>query len=338
VAPAQALDLGAVTGLDVRPYRPGDEAGILALFDRAFSRPAPPGFWEWKYRQSPVEIQAIVALDGAGRIVGHVGGVPVWAQAKGQRVAVAQATDWAVDPDYRRGLRRGRLLRALVDCYMDTYYGAESDRAMTMGVPVPDALRLALTHPRIKTFRPFTALVRDLPSSPVPRSWRLRIGEVALDDPVTDRLWARLGRQFAMATLRDRAYLGWRYARSPVVRYRALGVFDRWRGRLEALAVVRREWEGQPFAIVMDWLAPRERPEVGRVLLAACETEARAAGRTQLMAWFPPGSPEARLLASAGYAERPTPYTLIVTLHSPLLSPDWVGAHWYYTVGDMDIL
>jgi len=37
-------------------------------------------------------------------------------------------------------------------------------------------------------------------------------------------------------------------------------------------------------------------------------------------------------------AERPTPYSLIVTLNSPLLSLDWVGAHWYYTVGDMDIL
>jgi GNAT superfamily N-acetyltransferase len=325
-----------VTGLDVRPYRPGDESGIVALFDRAFVRPAPPGFWAWKYAQGPVGIDTIVVLDAGGRVVAHMGGVPVFAQLRGQRVTIAQTTDLAVDPDYRRGLRGGRLLVELTDCYRDTSCAA--GRAMLLAVPIPDALRLLLTRPRIDALRPFTALLRDLPISPGPRSWRLRVGEVALDDPGTDRLWARLARQFPMATIRGRAYLGWRYARRPVVRYRALGVFDRWRGRLEALAVLRPEWERQPFAVVMDWLAPRERPEVGRFLLAACEAEARAAGRSQLMAWFPPGSPEAGLLTSAGYAEWPTPYTLIVTLNSPLLSLPWVGAHWYYTVGDTDIL
>jgi hypothetical protein len=326
-----------VTDLEVRPYRPGDEAAFGAWFARAFGRAAPTGLWAWKYGANPVGVTALLALDGGARLVAHLGGTPVWARLRGRRVSVVQATDWGVDPDYRRGLRGGRLLAQLADRFLDTFCGPHSGHALFWGVPIRAALAVLARRPRVETVQSAQAWLREVPPAPPPRDWRWRIQVLALDDAALDALWARLAPQYAFATIRDRAYFAWRYARCPFVRYHGVAVADRWRGRIEAVAVLRAEWEGQPYAVVVDWLAPRDRPAVGRLLLAACEARARALGREHLLGWFPAGSPEAALLAAAGYAAHAVPYTMVVARNDPALTLDELRTAWYYTAGDTDV-
>jgi len=120
-----------------------------------------------------------------------------------------------------------------------------------------------------------------------------------------------------MTVVRDSRYLTWRYVRCPVAAYHCLGLYDRPGGRLEALAVVRPEFPGWPFAVLADWVVPQDRPEVGAALLAACEDLARAAGRAQLFTWVPSWSPEAAFFRAQGYRDEPTPYRIVASAHTP---------------------
>jgi hypothetical protein len=333
------VDVGkaGLTSWTVRLYEPGDEARVLDLFVRAYGRRPVPDYWEWKFGRNPVgKILAVLGFDDAERLVAHFAGVPVLAKVRDRVLPVCQGVDWMIDPEYRRGLRQGRVF-AEVAGHFFTSFGNEADGALIFGVPIAATRRMLLGVLGQEDFAGVTALVRDLGEPLRAGRWRYRVRPVALDAPEVDALWARLAPQFDLATIRDRRYLHWRYAQCPLVRYEVIGVAHRWRGHLEGLAVLRPQFEGWPFAVLVDWLAPRDEPELTRRLLAAAEARARSYGQGQLMAWFPPGGPEARALIAAGYREAETPYRLVGSLHSPLLTLDWVREHWYFTGGDTDV-
>lgn len=318
----------------VRPYQPGDEMAIVDLYRRAFRKEPAPGYWSWKFKDNPVEIQAVLAFDAAGNLAAHVGGMPVLTKVRDRVLPVSQGVDWMVDPAYRRGLRQGRVITRITDLFFATY-GNEAQGALIFGIPIPSLRSILLAHGQ-EDFQPVSGLIRDLPGDLTPLQWSPRVRPVALEDPQVGAVWEGLAPQFAMATLRDRRHLTWRYGRCPVVTYQCLGVYDRLHRRLEGFAILREEFPGWSFSVLVDWLAPRNRPEVGRELLAACEAQARAWGRSQLMTWFPPESPEAREFIKAGYREMPTPYHLVGSLYTLLLTADWLRQHWYYTPGDTD--
>jgi hypothetical protein len=61
----------------VRPWRPGDEAGILALFNSVFGegdpnfQPRTPEQWRWLYRDNPAGSQIVVASIARNRRPAH---------------------------------------------------------------------------------------------------------------------------------------------------------------------------------------------------------------------------------------------------------------------------
>lgn len=61
-----------------RKYKPGDEAGILALIKKTFMKWSKRtiDYWRWKYLASPLDPRVYVALDG-GKIIGAFCEIPI---------------------------------------------------------------------------------------------------------------------------------------------------------------------------------------------------------------------------------------------------------------------
>ena len=92
--------------LEFRNYRPGDEAGIVALLSLVFRKKRELDWWRWYYCDNPAGKGLIrLALD-QGRIVGHRALVPyqIW---NGSAYAVPAKQQMPPIPTAREGVFSG---------------------------------------------------------------------------------------------------------------------------------------------------------------------------------------------------------------------------------------
>lgn len=325
----------------VHPYRPGDEVRIIDLFQRVFGVVRSLDHWRWKFQANPVgHYYMRLAETPAGEVVGQYVGLPARA-IYGERTRIfTQIIDVAVDPRFRRGLKRPGLFGTLADAYIDDYL-ASGKVSIGYGFPTPEALRIGQRVAGYVPLHPVIRLVLDLDGRESKRrSWRSRRLSVEPIDRFgdeVDQLWERTGSGLGVATIRDSRYLNWRYVDCPDVRYTALAARRWFNGDLAGMAILRLGVGDQPIACLVDWLVPPGDTTTADLLLHHCERRSREAGMTQLQAWFPPSAWPHRLLLERGYRLEPTLYHLVALTKVPDVSLEWVDQHWYYTMGDSDI-
>ncbi len=94
------------SNFEYRKYKPGDEAGIVALLKKVFPKwsKRTVNYWRWKYLASPLDPRVYVALDG-GRIIGAFCEIPLSIKLGDEIVGGVYGDDTATDPSYRgRGI------------------------------------------------------------------------------------------------------------------------------------------------------------------------------------------------------------------------------------------
>jgi GNAT superfamily N-acetyltransferase len=217
-------------GLVLRPGVPEDDAGIRDLVagvmgwgenDRA------ERMWTWKHEESPFGRSARWVAEDAGRIVA-VRIFLRWefAAAGGQVQRAVRAVDTVTDPAYRgRGLFRRLTLQAIDDLaregvgfVFNTPNHMSRPGYLSMGWESHGRVPVAVWA---KGLTGWTAMVRsrvpaDLGSLPSDAGFP---ATDALDDDAVTVL-ARPGR--SIGTRRSAAYLRWRYAGLPDLRYRVV--------------------------------------------------------------------------------------------------------------------
>ena len=335
---AVSAGLGSLT---FRPYRPGDEAGIFALFKTAYGKDRSPAYWRWKYCDNPAGQQIMLAVTEAGEVVGQYAAVPAWAASGGRRYLLSQAVESMVEHRFRRGLKNPGLQVTLVRRFYEAYMGADAG-AMAYGFPIPVYCRLlvrtgvcTVLHRVVQLERELIADARDLGRGLT--ALRYRIEQVSRFPAAVDRLWRRCQQELPLAIIRDSRYLNWRYAECPGAPYTMLLATDRWTGQIVGAAVVRLGFEGRPVASLVDWLVPVARRNLAEALLGRCHALASVSGQSRMEAWFPEHASQFQFLKARGYRPTPTQYEIVVEPFVPELSREWVGGHWYYTMGDSDI-
>jgi len=327
--------------LTIRPYQPGDEVRIFDLFQRVFGVARSLDHWRWKFQANPVGRYFMrLAETPAGEVVGQYVGLPARA-IYGERTRIfTQIIDVAVDPRFRRGLKRPGLFGTLADAYINDYL-ASGQVPIGYGFPTPEALRIGQRVAGYVPLHPVMCLVLDLDGQDGTRpSWRtrrLRVDAIDRFGNEADRLWAQIGPGLGVATVRDSRYLNWRYADCPDVRYTLLAARRWFDADLAGAAILRLGVRDQPIACLVDWLVPPGDASTADLLLYHCERRSREAGMTQLQAWFPATAWPHHLLLERGYRPEPTLYHLVALTKVPDVSLEWVNAHWYYTMGDSDI-
>lgn len=334
--------------ITIRLYRPGDEAGILALFNEVFAeddpgfRPRTMAEWRWEFLDNPAGNQITLGVDADGRIVAQYAFLPAMAHLDGAIVRCGQGIDSIVHRDYRSGLKReGAFLK--VARHHFAHYGVPERSAYDYGFPNRKALRVGvhqLGYDKIAS--PVVALARNLfahpDDAPVGAGAERSCAVVRVErfGPEADALWARLEPALRMATRRTSEYLNWRYADCPVARYDAFALVEPG-GGWRAAWIVRRDWTGPPILALYELLVAQEdRPALARVLEHAV-AHARRGGQGRVEMWIPPWSPLFAAAREQGFAAEDSLFHLCIKRHWPGLEAQWCRERWFYTIGDADV-
>ena len=223
--------------LTIRPYTPGDEEAILALLRVSLGEgptgSRAPEFFRWKHLENPFGASVMLVAEADSRIVG-LRAFMRWAFRSGDmRVRAVRAVDTATHPDYQgRGIFRRLTLEALelmkgdVDLVFNTPNKKSGPGYLKMGwrevgtVPIWVRPR----HP-LRLLARYRSVVRKGPASDAtappsggdPVEAALSGSNNSLDGLVLDR---EAGSR--LCTARDKRFLQWRYARAPMMPYRAV--------------------------------------------------------------------------------------------------------------------
>ncbi|MEW6741222.1 MAG: GNAT family N-acetyltransferase [Planctomycetota bacterium] len=325
----------------LRPYRPGDEERILELFNGIF-RPFNPDYvdrslahWRWLYAENGHEHQTWVAELPDGRFIGQYTAIPMMMNIRGERSLTGQAVDTCVDPAYRRSLRREGLFLTMARSWFD-YWGCDERDRIVYGFPNEQAFPVGT---RLLHYRPVHCPVLELNRAAdpegLPASPAVTVERVERFDERADGLYEKLRDGLGLSTWRDKAYLDWRFVRSPSVKYEILQATRG--GELCAWVVYRLGWFKEKVAPLVDVLFdPADREALG-ALVRELACDARAAGLQTIRTWMPVSFPHHETLKSLGFLPAPSRFNLCIRIFNPMFDLSYAKERWYYTMGDSDI-
>jgi hypothetical protein len=149
-------------------------------------------------------------------------------------------------------------------------------------------------------------------------------------DAQFDALWERMAPSQALIAVRDRAFLAWRFAESPIHAHRFFTVSTKKDGRLVAYAVCHVEAEALHVA---DFLVDPAAPAAGRRLWLDLSREAYRRGHRSLSVEFLGSDGVRRDMEALGMVNREErPMYASYENRLPLSSP----SNWYVTNADAD--
>lgn len=332
--------------LTLRPYRPGDEAAILATFNLVFRHECGPDFvdrdlqtWRWQFRQNPAGTQILLAVDGSGTVASQYCAIPQVADTPFGPLRFVHIVDSMTHPAWRQGLQREGLFAQLGRAFTADYQ--QHGNEIGYGFPVRVAERIGS---RLLDYRPLRSvdyLVRDssLPLPPLPSRVTVRtVGAFPLE---VDALWQRCLPAVPCAVRRDHRYLDWRWVQTPARRdyVRVLAYAG---AVLSGVMVLRPQHELVPdAATIVDWICHDDDEVAAQALLREACRLAQFHGRRQLMGVFAPHDPMtarlraigARTMSSAELFERRLTYRIT----GPHVTPGLLAERWRYTLGDTDL-
>ena len=141
----------------IADYREGDEARIVALFERVFAKPMGATksleHWRWKFAQNPVDPKVIELVWDGERLVGQYTISPRKLRCSGAQRLGALSLDTMTDPDYGR---QGIFTASAEACYARL---VEHDFACVYGFPNANSIhgfekRLGAVGFDFETLRP----------------------------------------------------------------------------------------------------------------------------------------------------------------------------------------
>jgi len=325
---------------EIRPLQAGDESSLLECFHAAF-----PGTertldeWRWAFEKNPAGQRVFVALHG-GRVVAQYAALPRKTWIDGGEHVFAEIVDSMVHPEHRAGLAQPGVFVETARAFFDAYGGRERD-LVHYGWPVPRALRIGARFLRYAIVRTQCVLVKELGAGAA-HAPQIGVAPIERFDYHSRWLWDRCAAEFGASTIRDAEYLNWRYCDHPRHEYRMLGARDA-QGVLRGLVVWRRADWGRPepvpdLGLVADWLVPPAEDEVGEALLAALEHAARTERVHALVALFPEGSPWFARFQEHGFRVQPSDYAMVARNFDARFDVHWLAEHWWYQLGDGDLV
>ncbi len=346
--------------LVLRPYQPGDEIGLVDLFNRVFRYRIEQSEWRWRLKTRPSSVETVfVATDGDKLIGQHAGISHRYHTPLGELEAI-HCMGVMTDGDYRGQkllLRGGQLA-------YETWASAQVP--FVIGAPNPmwgkTAHKLGWRpfHPLVSLIRPLRLdhmlkerldLPTDLPFAPLAGLHnrlmsRLVRGESGIElEPITvadsrfDELWLRVKRDFSLSLVRDAAWVNWRFLQAPKrLGYQVLAA--KRRGALLGYAAYRlAEFEDGLYTFITELVTPRDEPAAARALVEQIARTAAAQGVIKLQAPVLQRSYQDYLFRRLGFwYPRDTLMIQFVQLHDDAKSICGSDpTQWLMTGGDFDV-
>ncbi len=333
--------------IEVRPFRPGDEPRILALFRICFGRARSLEHWRWKFAAHPWGIRKImVATTERGQIVAHYGGYParlVDATAEDIRTITAlQIGDTMTSPRVRHvGRRHSNLLHRISQDYFAQYCEGQVDLIFGFNTGKIQRYYLKLV-PGMRFFEgvPFMSLTLDDAAlarlrAAARQQASIKVRRVTKTDAAWDRFFNAHARHYGLLTQRDAAYVQWRYLDNPDPGYRLYAAYEK--EELSGWSVFRQEGERLQWGDGM--IAPGSQSVFPALLLHAIR-RFRVRKARSVDGWFSRNPVWWREAVSAlGFEPKPEPER-IGMMYRCFLTPDLhdtFDQSLYYAKGDSDL-
>lgn len=355
---------------DVRPYRPGDEEQLVALYARVFGRPRSLAYWCWKLKGRDAPFETVwVAVTDAGQIIGQYGGIPLRVQLHGQVYPAVHAVEAMTDPTFRRQGMLTRLGSAahagwatagqVAVLGLPNEQWGTRNRALGYTTLFPLAwLRFPLHIERVVAQRgrvpgplvgPATALGtvgsgvwRGMARRTLRRQQQgagITVEPITGPSPAFDQLWPTLAGQYAHFVVRDSAWVQWRFVAAPEQDYRVL--LARAGGHPAGYLAYRRVVAPERVTgYIADLFVAPDGDAVTAALLEAALDDLSAQGVGMVLASGAPGSALYRRLRGLGFLPVQLPFNFEWVPLAPPADPATLAdpAAWHLTVGDFDVV
>jgi hypothetical protein len=348
-----------------RALTPDDLPEVSRLKHEIFGpRRATEALLRHRYYGSPAPLVPSVAMEADGRLIGCVNTLSRWFSLEGETVLAVTSCDMMLVPEARGGpIRRmmtGKWMELAHIPEVKVAYGVPNrrsagdmlgaDRHWEFAYDVPTYVRIVrpalamAALPDAKGARRAAmrlalegARLARLPGT-VQSGWQVRVREDLPED--VDALWQRHAALHRYQTVRDHAYLSWRYAPAWGGSYRFIEA--RRAGELDGLLVVADETaRGVRTFVLTDWLLG-ELPVLDALLSAATDAARSTDGVAGLlMTAMPPEGPRARRLGFLPAPAAVSPYNCSVRLTKQTVAArPWLLAPraWQLTQGDLDVI
>jgi hypothetical protein len=336
-----------IDGIEIRPYRPGDEAGLVACYNRVFPDqaaailPQDAALWDWKFARNPTgRIEIVVGEHETEGIVGAYPCQPVRVWLDGETRWSAQIVDLMVRPEFRRRGGRPGLFVQLGRRFYGLYCGRQPERqGFNYGWPVP-AWRVGQRYLDYLNIRDWNVLFAEVPDSAA----RLHAAPADLEVVAVDRFGADCDALFeqvkigiGLTLVKDSSYLNWRFGEHPSGRYRLWECRDRRGGALRAVAVYTvGDFLRRNTSFLVDWLVPGDDRDALQAIVAAAERQAFRDETGVLAGIWSPIDPRFHVLQRMGYLLMDSTYFVVVATFDRDTS--FFRDHWIFTIGDSDLI
>jgi GNAT superfamily N-acetyltransferase len=343
--------------MEIDRYRPDDRRAVDALYRRVFGHDAADASrlrWDWQYRRNPNnpgrEPEIWIAREGPA-IVGQYATMPVRLAVRGREIKGSWGMDVMVAPErQRQGL--GELLFRTWDRNVGASLGlglSEASYRLFQKLRWPDVgpvpcfvkplTRRAFRRPNWP--QPLNRLISAIavPIVKIVARTRPLAAEVRLlhrfDDSFT-AFWETMAPKFDVAVRRDAAYLNWKFAAAPHVRY-CLAALVR-DGRIAGYAVYRHLTEPRGrVTLLVDFLTDPADEAGMSTLLRWVDREARDADSDKIRA-FAMHAAFRRVLRRSGYFQVKSTMEFVVKVNDVEMPGDFYDRTdgWHVTLGDSD--
>jgi GNAT superfamily N-acetyltransferase len=299
-----------------------------------------------------------VLLDG-DVVAGTLGYMPTDFLVDGARVAARYTHDLLVDPEYRGG-GLGKLIvahaRELGDFYPGGMWMTGQCHKIHQQVGFDDVANL-VTHTAVldpasfaarRGFSPLKSIatrtglgatrwVAQRRASSILSRAENSLGEVREMDPAHDAAWLDLAKGYGITRVRDAAYINWKYAGHPRLKYRIVMAtrngsasgFMVWRAAPENVTETR--------AVIADFLVAKGDDRTLLELVARVLRDAAAAG-SDAVAFISTQSFATAPLQKLGFVAGGSRNSWVVANWKGVFPPEWLTdlERWHMTLGDSD--
>ena len=266
-------------------------------------------------------------------MVGQYAAMPHRVWLSGREVVFSEIVDSMVHPEHRRGLKRPGLFVNVAEPMLDAIGGPDAD-FVCYGWPIHAAWRIGSRFLKYELVRTQSLLGCEVGDGPV--ALPDGVERVERFDHQAHWLYERCCGAWGASTIRDDAFLNWRFIDHPRRTYHVLGVRDG-EGVLRGTAVVFvGDWVMPGQAVLVDWLVPPDELDVGRALLDGARAIARGGGARALTTVLPEWSDWFRLLQGEGFLVFDSDLLLVARPYVRKFDTLWLRDHWWTTLGDSD--
>jgi 2-polyprenyl-3-methyl-5-hydroxy-6-metoxy-1,4-benzoquinol methylase len=308
----------------VRPYQDGDEKGIVRLFQEVFGRKMTIDEWEWKYKgQGNEAVSAVVAVNEAGEIVGHYGGIPLRATYNGNLIHILATCDVMIHPSSRGFWMLKRITaffkHEAIKKAFRMCYGFPTEKTLML-----PAEKLGIIERCTNIFEAY----KDVSLHNNLNRFLFRLSPMPFDDARINCLWKSVRETRSFAVIRDTDYLAWRYGQNPCFSYQIWGLTRRWDKQLLGAAITRNDLAKDLMLIDLICLEKLIVP-----LLQKVENLAISMGKKRILLWMPERYHP--LLRNNGFSQRECG-VLGKFPEEEFISKQTAAHEFYYSMGDTD--